>query len=281
VRAALAAATEYLRCPICAGPLRADVSRLACEHNHSFDIARQGYVNLAVGKAGPGTGDTPAMVQARQEFLGRSHYEPLAEAVRSLAERHDPGGAGLVADLAGGTGYYLAGVLDALPQRHGVCIDLSVPALRRAARAHPRAAAIGADVWGSLPLADRSAVLLLSIFGPRNAAETDRVLTPGGALMVVTPGPGHLRELQRPLGMIGVDERKPERLASTYRDYTRANATGLDFALSLGHADLSTLVSMGPSAHHIAPDDLAARIKALPDTVTVTVDLQISIYQRS
>ena len=121
-RRALAAAAAYLRCPVCAGPLRLGGSQLACRRDHGFDIARHGYVNLTAGRAGPGTGDTCAMVAARDRFLSRGHYQRLAAAVRSLAARHDPGLPGLVADLAGGTGYYLAGVLDALPHRHGGCI---------------------------------------------------------------------------------------------------------------------------------------------------------------
>ena len=133
-RRALAAAAAYLRCPVCAGGLRPRGARLACGRNHSFDIARHGYVNLTVGRAGPGTADTSAMVAARETFLGRGHYQPLAAALQSLAARHDPGVPGLVADLAGGTGYYLAGILDALPDRHGACIDLSVPAARSATR---------------------------------------------------------------------------------------------------------------------------------------------------
>ncbi len=164
------------------------------------------------------------MVAARDRFLGRGHYQRLAAAVQSLAARHDPGLPGLVVDLAGGAGHYLAGVLDALPHRHGACLDLSVPALRRAARAHPRAAALGADVWRPLPLADRSAALVLSVFGPRNAAETGRILSPEGTLLIVAPGPGHLRELQRPLGMISIDRRKAQRLAGIYRDYARCGA---------------------------------------------------------
>jgi 23S rRNA (guanine745-N1)-methyltransferase len=193
---------------------------------------------------------------------------------------HDPGLPGLVADLAGGTGYYLAGILDALPRRHGACIDLSVPALRRAARAHPRAAALGADVWQPLPLADRSAALALSIFGPRNATETGRILIPGGALIIAAPGAGHLRELQRPLGTIGIDQRKPQRLAATYGDYIRSGVTTVNYRLSLDRADLTALVSMGPSARHLTPQALAARILALSSPFTVTVDLQIRVFRR-
>jgi 23S rRNA (guanine745-N1)-methyltransferase len=124
-RRALAAAAAYLRCPVCAGPLDLGGCRLACGRDHSFDIARHGYVNLTAGRAGPGTADTSAMVAARARFLGRGHYRPLAAALQSLAARHDPGVPGLVADLAGGTGYYLAGVLDALPHRHGACLARS------------------------------------------------------------------------------------------------------------------------------------------------------------
>jgi 23S rRNA (guanine745-N1)-methyltransferase len=220
------------------------------------------------------------MVAARERFLGRGHYQPLAAAVQSLAARHDPGVPGLVADLAGGTGYYLAGILDALPRRHGACLDLSVPALRRAARAHPRAAALGADVWQPLPLADRSAALVVSIFGPRNAAETGRILTPGGTLIIAVPGAGHLRELRRPLGTIGIDRRKTKRLAGTYRDYARSGVTSVTYQLSMDHADLTALVSMGPTARHTTPQALAARISVLPSPFTVTVDLRIRVFRR-
>ena len=274
-RRALAAVVTYLRCPSCAGPLSLSGGRLACGRGHSFDLARQGYANLTAGRTGPGTADTTAMVAARDRFLGGGHYQPLAAAVRSLAAHYDRRGPGLAIDLAGGTGYYLARTLDALPHRHGVCLDLSVPALRRAARAHRRAAALGADVWQPLPLAARSAAVVLSIFGPRNAAETSRILTPDGTLILAVPGAAHLRELTGPLGMIGIDQRKPRRLAEAYRGYTPSEVITVNYQLKLDHADLTALVTMGPSARHITPQDLAARIGGLPSPVTVTVDLQI------
>jgi len=286
---ALDAVAGLLRCPVCAGKVRVGQVRVGegrvgegrvdCARGHSFDIARQGYVSLTSGRGGPGTGDSAAMVMARERFLGGGHYRPLADAIAGLAARLDRDGPGLVLDLAGGTGYYLARVLDALPARHGACVDLSAPALRRAARAHPRAAALGADAWRRLPLADGSAALVLSVFGPRGAAEIRRVLAPRGALIIAVPGPDHQRELHGPLGLIGIDERKAARLAGAFGGYPGAAVTVVRYQLRLGHADLTDLVAMGPSARHIAADAVADRVAALPDPFAVTVDVEVRSYQ--
>jgi 23S rRNA (guanine745-N1)-methyltransferase len=278
-RQALEAVAAYVRCPVCADPVRVGDHQVTCGRGHSFNIARQGYVSLVSGRSGPGTGDSAAMVLAREAFLGGGHYQPVADAMSALAARFDQGGAGLVLDLAGGTGYYLARVLDALGGRLGACVDLSAPALRRAARAHPRAAALGADAWQPLPFAAGSAALVLSVFGPRNAAEIRRVLTPDGTLIVAAPGPGHLAELRQSLGLIGIDERKAARLADAYGGYARSAVTPVRYQLLLGHADLTDLVAMGPSARHISADDLAGRVAALPAPVTVTVDVAVRSYQ--
>lgn len=278
-RRTLEAVAAHLRCPVCGDPVRVGDDQVRCGRGHSFNIARQGYVSLTSGRGGPGTGDSAAMVVAREAFLGGGHYQAIADALSSLAARKVGDVPGLVLDLAGGTGYYLARVLDAVDGRLGTCVDLSAPALRRAARAHPRAAAIGADAWGRLPLADGSAALVMSVFGPRNPAEIRRVLARDGTLIVATPGPDHLIEPRRALGLIGIDDRKAGRLADAYGDYARAAVSAVRHQMRLGHADLTNLVAMGPSARHIGAGELAARIAALPAPVTVTVDVEIRSYQ--
>jgi 23S rRNA (guanine745-N1)-methyltransferase len=284
-RPALAAALAALRCPVCADPLELADTELRCPRGHSFDIARQGYVNLAVGSRPSANADTAAMIAARARFLGQGHYAPIATALGSLAARLSPAGPGparpgVVLDLAGGTGYYLAAVLGSLPARIGICLDLSKAALRRAATAHPRTAAMGVDVWRPLPFADGSASVVMSVFGPRNAGETTRVLRPGGVFLLVTPTESHLAEAVAPLGMLSVDAAKSDRLAASLSGLTQVAAEPLSYRVPLTHADLTDLVGMGPSAHHVNQAQLARRMQTLPQPLPVTVSVRLSAYRR-
>ena len=56
-----------LLCPICAAPLRQTDKTFRCDANHSFDMARQGYVNLlpVQNKRSLNPGDTREQVLSR------------------------------------------------------------------------------------------------------------------------------------------------------------------------------------------------------------------------
>ena len=138
-----------LRCPVCGARLSRATAALRCPARHSFDIARDGYVSLLTG-ARPTSGDDAPMVRARRRFLHAGSYAPIRAAVTELAARtaRPPT---TVVEAGCGTGYYLAGVLDALPASRGLGLDSSVRALRAAAKAHPRAAAATSDVFRPLP----------------------------------------------------------------------------------------------------------------------------------
>src|SRR4051794_33187052 len=140
---ALAAVSASLRCPNCSQPLAAAEGALGCPSGHSFDVARDGHVTLTDPRRRPATGDDAEMVASRATVLDAGHFAPLAGALVQAA----PQSARLVLDVGAGTGHYLAAVLDALPAARGIAADASRPALRRAARANPRIAAIACDVW--------------------------------------------------------------------------------------------------------------------------------------
>jgi 23S rRNA (guanine745-N1)-methyltransferase len=247
---------------------------LRCVGGHSFDIARQGYVNLV-----PGPGDAAAMVEAREAFLQAGHYRRLSEAL--AGEAAAVGAEGAVLDIGAGTGHHLARVLDAVPERIGLALDASSAALRRAARAHPRAAAIGADAWRDLPVQDGVAALILSVFAPRNAPEMARVLAPAGALLALTPTTRHLYELVGALGLLSVPEDKQDRLdAQLTPEFELSERRALEHAMFLNREEAAQLVRMGPSAWHVDEHTVAERLAALPDPLTVTASVTLSRYVR-
>ncbi|HEV3376114.1 MAG TPA: hypothetical protein VG126_02430, partial [Thermoleophilaceae bacterium] len=80
-------ALHLLACPHCGGGLSRLDGRVACPNEHSFDIARSGYLSLLPGDARLGSADTADMVAARERFLEAGHFEPLAETLADEAER--------------------------------------------------------------------------------------------------------------------------------------------------------------------------------------------------
>ena len=266
-----------------------DFSRLVSETGHSYDVAKQGYVTLAAGAGLKHQGDDAAMVTARETYLAMGHFAPFVEAVTgavqdSLESQDAAQQAGLNEDTApslleagAGTGYYLAHTLDSIEGARGVGLDISTHAAKHLAKSHERVGAVVADVWERLPLKDDSIHAISVVFAPRNPAEFQRVLAPGGEVIVLTPQSGHLDELREPLGILGVEEGKVDRLYAQAEGFLKQAADPVDisFPIVLDKASIAAQVGMSPSARHISPEELAERMASLPQTLTVTAHARL------
>ena len=273
----VASVADLLVCPQCRTSFAVsnDYRSLRCRQGHAFDIARQGYVNLR-GQSVPQHADTAAMVGARDRFLASGHYRPMADALLGLAG--DPGDRRLL-DVGTGTGYYLARLLDGLPGARGVGLDISVAAVRRAARAHLRLGAVVADAWQPIPLADASMDVVLNVFAPRNVAEFARVLAPTGVLLSVIPDPDHLVEVRSALGLLDIQADKQARIRDAMGGaFTQLSEQSLSYRVRLQPSELVDLVAMGPNAFHLSDAELTGLAASVPAPITVSVAVRISAW---
>jgi len=191
-------------CPKCKQKLNiCDTGAAVCPSGHSYDRAREGYYNLLLSRGGGTHGDNADMVKARCEFLDYGYYKPMADAVSDTVCKYlKPSGVLLDAGL--GEGYYTEILSRALSHRAEECgedmprvvgFDISRDAVRRAAK---RRAGIELAVASSydMPFSDGSVDLVVNIFSPLATDEVKRVLSPGGAFVMVIPGKEHLFELK-------------------------------------------------------------------------------------
>lgn len=249
---------RLLRCPHCLDELQVQGGSLRCAQGHTFDLAREGYVNFLAGqRVPPQMGDAPEMLRARRAFLQAGHYAPLLVALGPIIQAVAPS---VVLDAGCGEGSYLQGLRPFLPPTGcWLGVDVAKTAVRMAAKWAPEAQFLVADIWQRLPVADASVDVLLNIFAPRNVADFARLLRPSGLLVVVIPAADHLRELRTTFGLLDVEEDKEARVVAQCAPYlTLMAAESVDIALHLSPPALSQLVGMMPGARQLTAVHQAA-----------------------
>ena len=182
-----------LICPICTEKLNQEARIWRCGRGHSFDVARQGYVNLlpVQQKHSRQPGDTREQVLSRRAFLETGVYKPIVEAVCDAAKRYAHGP---VLDVGCGEGYYGVQVAQTLNSEL-TGLDISKEAVRCAAAKYKNATWI-CGTAAHLPVADGSVGLLMSMFALTMPEEFCRVLTHDGIFIQVLAAEDHLLGLK-------------------------------------------------------------------------------------
>ena len=191
---------EVFACPACGEPLVRSGSSSVCPVGHSYDVAREGYVNLLLAqhRHSKDPGYSREMIAGRRDFFDAGHYEPLADDVARLVLDHLPARpAAVVLDAGCGEGYYLRRLrsravdheVGRSARLHG--IDISKHGIRVAARRDPTGSYAVAAIH-RMPVLAASTDLLLTHFSPVSVEDFRRVVRPGGVVVVSGPGPRHL-----------------------------------------------------------------------------------------
>lgn len=280
---------QALACPLDGEPLHLAGSAWRCAAGHSFDVAKQGYVNLlpVQQKRSTDPGDSKPMVAARQRFLEAGYYQPIAQAVSnhllSRAEVRSASSFGCL-DAGCGEGYYLRELSRAASNSRPlslVGLDISKWAVLSAAKQDDKKSPLCSWVVGSnahLPVQTATLDGVLCMFGFPVHHEFSRVLKPGGLLVQVDAGAGHLRELREVIYPTLKPDATSER--EVPEGFTQLFTESLSYQIALeGQESIGDLLAMTPHLYR-ASQEGRARAAAL-DALTLTVDARLMIYERS
>ncbi len=194
------------RCPVCGDGLVPEYENkcFVCRGNagsakhHSFDIARQGYVNLLLPnqKGSTDPGDSKMMVKARTDFLDAGYYQPFSDAINRICKEMLDGKSGIIADAGCGEGYYTKRLASSLPDCEIRGFDLARDAVSHGASS-ARLSQINNVRFGvaslfDMPLSDGAAEGVICLFAPVAEGEFARIVKKNGFLVIGVPGEDHL-----------------------------------------------------------------------------------------
>lgn len=274
-----------LICPLCQAGLAAADAQLRCPGGHTFDISREGYVNLLVQrkKTAVTVGDSAEMLRARRLFLEAGHYEPLVDALKSVVAAQSTAAENQVIVEAGcGEGYYLRqlGQPETVPTTCYFGVDIAKKGVQMAARRMKHGRFVVADINKQLPFATQSVHLLLNIFAPRHPAEFCRILAPTGRLLVIIPAPSHLQSVRDNFQLLTIEPEKKRKIQRQFVDQlTLAASRTCTFDCVLTGDQLHALIQMTPNARHLTAEQQAAIAAA--DHFTTTASFEILEFVRA
>ena len=189
------ASASAFACPICQENLTLVESSLKCDHRHSFDLAKFGYVNLAPQIKQSANYDKENF-QNRQQILESGFYQAILKGISDILATKPS--AKTVLDIGCGEGFYSRKLQEVHPEKTFYAFDISKDSVQIAAKSESNWAVnwfVG-DL-AHLPIKDASMDILLDIFSPANYGEFRRVLSKDGILIKVIPTENHLKEIRQ------------------------------------------------------------------------------------
>ena len=249
-----------------------------CSKNHTFDMAKQGYVNLHISNK-KNSGDDRAMIQSRRDFLEKDYYKKISQEVNDISGRYLQGEKLEILDIGCGEGYYTRRLKDSLEEDGRSAniygIDISKEAVLFASRSYKDIFwAVGSAT--DLPIDNSSLDGVICMFSRLAEEEYSRVLKDDGILVVVSTGEEHLLDMKRVLyDEVKMEYYRPE--TDLGEKFEVAETKNVKYRVMVeGSRDIMSLFDMTPYKWR-TPKEGVARLAGL-ESLEVTIDVIIDVF---
>ena len=259
---------SILSCPVCGEKLEVGERTCVCRNSHSFDRAKEGYLNLLLSHQHKSKtpGDSPDSCRARRAFLSSGYYEPLSDGVVSLLTD------GTVLDACCGEGYYTSRMTGENRKVYG--FDIAKDMIRLASKSGGDAEFFVAGL-NRIPVTDESVSVLTHLFAPMNDSEFSRILKKDGILIDVLPGEDHLMGLKSVLYETPYRNSVPVMQSDLF---ALQHEKVMKYDITVENEDLMNLYKMTPYAYKTAlsGEEKLSKLEKL----TTPVEFVIRIYSK-
>ncbi|MEK4082037.1 putative RNA methyltransferase [Solibacillus sp. FSL W7-1472] len=183
--------SQLFACPICQQGIEiSNEGKMSCLSNHTFDVAKQGYVYMLNRPIQSMYGKE--LFESRHTVIQAGIYDRLQAAIAREITVEQP----VILDTGCGEGSHLHRICEQLDRPVGVGIDISKEGVIAAAKYNPEQLWCVGDLANS-PFNEQSFDAILNILSPANYDEFKRLLKRGGKVIKVVPQENYLKELRK------------------------------------------------------------------------------------
>ncbi|WP_397536465.1 putative RNA methyltransferase [Rummeliibacillus pycnus] len=261
-------------CPVCHEQMTVtEQCVVTCENRHTFDVAKQGYVNFMTHPATSMYGKE--LFEARKQIIESGLYLPMHEAVMDSLKTF--GQDLTVLDTGCGEGSHLAMIKNQFEETTdnkivGAGIDIAKEGIIAAGRNYEDMIWCVGDLAKS-PFQESSFDVILNILSPANYTEFRRLLKPEGVVVKIVPQSGYLQQLRK---LFFADSDKESYSNDSTVERFKENFSEVSVERITRTVEIDpTLV---PMLMHMTPMGWHQKVDADQNNVTeITIDLDILI----
>lgn len=258
------------QCPICQSAMSQIENSVKCDHNHQFDFAKEGYVNLlpVQFKKSLNPGDDKEMVLARRRFLELGHYEFLRLHLLNVITKVSPK---TIVDLGCGEGYYTSFIALESGAKEVYGVDISKDAIKYSAK-RSKLVHYSVATNSRTPFADEQFDVILNVFAPLVGKECKRILNEQGLIISAAPGEQHLLELKQAI----YDQVELHDAAKVPDGFKLQSSENISQTVTLKSNDeVIDLLNMTPFGWKIVPEKKQTLLENKTFSVTLSFDINI------
>ena len=265
-----------LQCPLCQTGMRVIEGQIVCRNDHTFDLAKQGYVNLLPEHQEQKYKQT--LYEARYYLMNlRDFYRDLYEQLFLLLKDNNLlESPQFMIDLGTGEGTRLDFFQKNLEESNAIGLDITKEGIKIAAKHYTSSLWLVGDL-GNIPLKDQTLNGALTILTPSNYQELKRVLDTEAWFIKIIPGRDYLKELREIVFPPGHISHNPapsiEKFESHFDLIDKSNYQRIH---TLAEFDNEKLLQMTPLTWNATKEEIA-KVKKLK---SITIDLIILIGQK-